>query len=168
MSETNITDSITNALTNVIKKGRFFEKKEKYKKIIFCFIFFTTVVNTFLLTTNMYNSYILVRIKKYIKNLKCIENLNNENTLLREEIICLRRQINNNFDNIEIKNTNKSIKEASTFITEIVDDLIDDLINKSNDNLDEEYRNDLIDECYDNIPCNNVKKYTVFNRLFNW
>jgi uncharacterized protein YegL len=40
----------------------------------------------------------------------------------------LRRQINNNFDNIEIKNTNKSIKEASTFITEIVDDLIDDLI----------------------------------------
>ena len=174
MAEINITDSITNALTNaltnVIKKGRFFEKKEKYKKFIFCFIFFTMITNTFLLTTNIYNSYILVRIKKYIKNLRCIEhkieNLNNENTLLRGEIMCLRRQINN-FNNIEIENTNDTKKDASTFITVIIHELIHDLINKSNDNLDELYRNELLDECYENIPCNNIKKYTLFNRLFS-
>jgi hypothetical protein len=172
MSEINIIE----VLINAIKKGRIFEKTEKYKKAFYSFIFFTSVANAFLLATNLYNLYTMMSLKKSMKKLKNIESKIED---LHKNLLHLYKLTDDKVTNInksliDLHCYKKSIAnlicyvDNSTEINETNDETNDtndtnDETNETNDTIDE-----LMDECYDNIPCNNIKKHTIFNTLLKW
>ena len=174
MTEINITE----VLINAIKKGRIFEKTEKYKKAFYSFIFFTSVANAFLLATNLYNLYTMMSLKKSMKKLKNIESKIED---LHKNLLHLYKLTDDKVNNInksliDLHCYKKSIAnlicyvDNSSEINDTNDETKKELNNYINNNeiIDNNTIDELMDECYDNIPCNNIKKHTIFNTLFKW
>jgi hypothetical protein len=188
MTEINLSEVFINA----IKKGRVFEKTEKYKKVFFRFIFFTSVVNACLLATNIYNLYTMRNVKKSIKKLQNIESkieelhknilhlyklsddkLNNINKHLIDFCSCKNSTTNlicviDNVDEINNSNNETNIETNVETNIETNIDNVSCLDKNNDDNVNNKFFDELMDECYDNIPCNNIKKYTIFNTFFKW
>jgi hypothetical protein len=174
MNENNFHDKISEILYNVIKKTNIFEKINEVKKITIGFIFFTSITSTTLLIKSYYDSY---------KNNIICNELKNKNIFFQKKIYELVYKFDkiieknneiikllNNNDNIFLKdylNTEKTLNIKSNLSN--VDIVIDCTLNEQNEhneNNNEDY--ELLNECYDNIPCNNLKKTSGINRIFGF
>lgn len=192
MSEINFsekyTEVLTDFLTNITKKYNIFEKTNKYKNIIFCFILFSTVSNTFLLTSNLYNLYFPLFYKGRNKKIQLIENkieqIGLENKLLREDILRLnilsREKFNimeNLISSLRICNCNilKATKyEEDNTIRQIVNDIIEDIVNDVIGDIiiDVEYNmnNDITRNIIDNYLVkdnSNISNNIIYNNFEN-
>jgi len=162
MDEISISEKITDVIYNVIKKTDVFENGKAALKYASMFMFITFSVS--LLNKNKINKIklLLERKNDYKEN---IQNLNNKLDKLidkldksietnREIIIFLNNynSVKNIADNTEVSIENKDIEIETNQVRKI--SIIDD--------------EELINDCYDNIPCNNLKKVTILTNLFNW
>ena len=176
MSDSNLRDKISETIINVFKKTEVFEKIGKIGKMQF-YVNSFLIISSIIGLTNIYINY--CNIDK-IDNLE--EKIKESENILKYNIKINRKQnqiIYNNLIN-ELKNevelTSKlfnQIKEskiykpemisASTSISSFSQNLPPEnhdiyVIDKKNNDDDE-----LINECYDSIPLNNLKKNTGLN-----
>jgi len=168
-----INDEINENLALIIKKTNLFEKISELKNITCGFIFFSGFATTFILINVFYNSYLsytqLNDLKYKIRNIESMNNIlshnlkdiqtsfDDKNNNLNKKIDIL---IESNNSLIEI---NKSIMETN--LKQHI--CLNETINRKKliaENSDDE----LLNECYDNIPCNNIKKATGLNSIFGF
>ena len=151
MSEKNISEKLTESITKLIKKTNTFEKIETLLNGVSLFMFITGAVT-------LYNSYKLHKITEYAnpsKN-KIDDKINAKLDKIietNEKIIHLQMGLLNSLQNNEVLKPKISLTEQ--FETQTND----------NKNYDDD---EILNECYDNIPCNNSKKSSGLNRIFGW
>lgn len=192
MSEINFsekyTEVLTDFLTNITKKYNIFEKTNKYKNIIFCFILFSTVTNTFLLTSNLYNFYFPLFYKGRNKKIQLIENkieqIGLENKLLREDILRLNTLSREKFNIMEnlissLRICNCNISKVAKYeeddtIRHIVNDVMEDIIIDVEYNMKNDLTRNIIDnylvkdnnDIYENLE-NNYNNNNVYSVNYN-
>ena len=151
MSERNIPEKLAESITKLIKKTNTFEKIETLLNGVSLFMFITGAVT-------LYNSYKLHKITEYanISKNKMDDKINAKLDKIietNEKIIHLQMGLLNSLQNNEVLKPKISLTEQ--FETQTNDNKIYD---------DDE----ILNECYDNIPCNNSKKSSGLNRIFGW
>ena len=151
MSEKNISEKLAESITKLIKKTNTFEKIEKLLNGVSLFMFITGAVT-------LYNSYKLHKITEYANpsENKIDDKINAKLDKIidtNEKIIHLQMGLLNSLQNNEALKHQISLTEQ--FETQTNDNKIYD---------DDE----ILNECYDNIPCNNSKKASGLNRIFGW
>jgi DNA-directed RNA polymerase sigma subunit (sigma70/sigma32) len=151
MSEKNMTEKLADSITKLIKKTNTFEKVETLLKGVSLFMFITGAVT-------LYNSYKLHKMTSHL-NLSKNNMEDRINTKLDKIIETNEKIISLIENNIQLQKPNYT----DVSCCEVVD-IIEDTTNVS----EVEYYYDFLNECYDNIPCNNSKKATGLNRLFGW
>ena len=141
-----MTEKLNDTITNLIIKTNTFSKVETIMKGVSIFMFITGIAT-------LYNSYKLHKITKYIKNMET--------------------KINKKLDRI-IKTTENYNQTQILTPTHIIENtnLMNNSANESNEtntnNNDNDDNYDFLNECYDNMPCNNSKKATGGHLLFGW
>jgi hypothetical protein len=158
MTESNLQDKIAETITLVIKKANIFEKISELKILTRGMVLFSTVTTTFFILNGLHNNYITNITLQEVKNKTAdIENIieNKLEELNKKMDILLHINSVTNLHNLN-KNT--------SFTTNYVELLENTNTNTNTNNSDDE----LLNECYDNIPCNNIKKATGIKKLFNW
>jgi hypothetical protein len=145
MSEKNMTEKLADSITKLIKKTHTFEKVETLLKGVSLFMFITGAVT-------LYNSYKLHKMTSHL-NLSKNKMEDRINTKLDKIILLIKNNIQ--------QNNNDFLTPPIPLIENIVPKIEN---NKIGDNDDDE----ILNECYDNIPCNNSKKASGLNRLFGW
>jgi len=106
MSDTKLTDKISEAITSIIKKTIIFEKSEKMKGIFIGIAFCSSIISIF----TIYNSYITINIQN-----KLDEKFDKLNNLLINNVE------KNNLFAVELCNNIKEIKEIKNYISEIIE-----------------------------------------------
>jgi oligoendopeptidase F len=154
MSEKNISEKLADTITKLIKKTNTFEKVETLLKGVSLFIFITGAVS-------LYNSYKLHKMTSHLNLSK--NNMENRINTKLDKIIETNEKI------ISLIENNTQLHSALSTEVNCLEDLkinniIEDAPNVSP--LEDYY--ELLNECYDNIPCNNSKKASGLNRLFGW
>lgn len=146
INDKNITEKIAEIIDFSFKKTVFYESNKKINKIVTgigSFIFIVGLCNLF---TNM---YVYNKTKKIIYDYEIINNKLKESI---NNIEILHSRLEKIFENNEKKclteSTSTTDIELSTTKSNISENINDD-------------DNELINECYDNIPCNNNKKITA-------
>jgi hypothetical protein len=201
MSEINVTDRISETITNVLKKTEVFEKIVNLKFYVNSFIIITTIVGVTTIYMNILNTANINDIKEDIREneniLKYNIEINRKRNLiehcnLKSEIQILNKQLSLLLENqeniitsleemklIKISEQNKltinisknDCISASTSMNSFspikIPIILDEsfVSNVTDDNKDKEY-DELLNECYDAIPLNNIKKTTGLNWLF--
>lgn len=191
MSDSNLTDKITETITNVFKKTQVFEKVENIKFYINSFVIISSIIGL----TSIYINYCnLDRIKTLEETIKGSENVLKYNIEInRKQYQLVYNELIEQLKNevqisrklleqiIEIKNLKPEMISASTSISsfsplKIVlpgenddwinqnDDWINHIIDKKDNSNDDD--DELISESYDSIPLNNLKKNTGLNWFF--
>ena len=178
MSETNLVEKFSEVFTNAIKNANIFEKFLEIKRMSSCLIIFTSISGVTLLFYAGYNSAAIENID--------IRNRSIENRLhLLDKKIDKLIEINKIFSQILIKNNNllnKSIENQLLYICKENNSEVENFKNNGTNegnvnNIEDDIKNiiedttnydEVINECYDNIPCNNSKKITGLNRILNW
>lgn len=190
MSDLNLTDKISETITNIFKKTEVFEKIANIQFYLNSFAVISSIIGI----TSIYINYCnLDKIKCLEDKIKITENILKYNIKInrKQSQIIYNKLIDEVKNQIEISSKliskiieTQSFKpemiSASTSVTSFsplkitipveTDNRInqnDDLVNQNdynNNNIDSD--DELIKECYDSIPMNNVKKYTSLNWLF--
>jgi hypothetical protein len=197
MTDSNLSDKITDSINIFFKKPEVFQKTEKIKFYIGTFFIFSSIIGITGILINYSNSN---RINKINKNLSKIDSSIKDNVKINRSI-CIRTIENriSDFENkifILLLDQQKTLNKIEKLLTEIQTLSILDIHKKQtisvststssiNMNLleqnvntekkeeeyekkEEEYENneddELMNECYDVIPLNNLKK----NTLINW
>jgi hypothetical protein len=149
INDKNITEKIAEIIDFSLKKTVFYESNKKINKIVTgvgSFIFIVGICNIFI------NIYVYNKSKKIIYDYEIINNRLNK-TIKNIEILhsklekLLEESLENNEKKCVTESTSTSDIELSTTNSNICDNINDD--------------NELLYECYDNIPCNNNKKITA-------
>jgi hypothetical protein len=184
MSE-NLTDKISETITNVFKKTKVFEKMEKIKFFIGSFFIISSIIGF----TNIYINYCnFDRIKNLEEKIKDSENIikynieinRKQNQIIYNKLIDeLKNEVEFTSKLIDKLNENQYFKpemiSTSTSISSfsplriILSPRNDDWYNHiiMQQDIKEMEDDELIKECYDSIPMNNVKKHTALSWLFN-
>jgi hypothetical protein len=162
-----MSDNKIYSLSQLIDKfdiPRIFSKIDYMKKCatgVLLFTFVTSIISIEIYRNSInYNSKIYKNIdesKKINKtNEEKIDFLIETNKKLLEILERHENLLNSNILNSNIKYniSNNSISNNSSFEEKI--DIVDD------------YHLEFVHECYDILPCNNSKKLTGLNKLFNW
>ena len=102
MSDTKLTDKISEAITSIIKKTIIFEKSEKMEGIFIGIAFCSSIISI----CTIYNSYITINIQNKVNKL---ENL------------LIKNIEKNNLFAVELCNNIKEIKEIKSYISEIIE-----------------------------------------------
>jgi uncharacterized coiled-coil protein SlyX len=191
MSDTNLSEKISETISIAFKKTKVFEKMGRMQFLFGTFV----IITSFIGITNMYMSYLnLTKMNEaFIKKSNSNESLHKLENKIEElekiigENIHVIEKTNDNIKNLECKihNLEEKITIYQHSLNEIKDSVqikieknttmtsfsqTEDLEIKlghskcneeSKYNLEED--NELINECYDNIPLNNAKKMTGFN-----
>lgn len=201
MSEINLTDKITESITNAFKKTEVFEKIGKFEFYVNSFLIITSIVGVTSIYINILNRERIKDIKQDIQGnenvLKYNIQINRKRNLiehcnLKSEILILNKQLALILENqekiineleemklIKISEQNKlSINiskidciSASTSMNSFspikIPALLDDnhSNNVADDVKDQDY-DELLNECYDAIPLNNLKKNTGLSWIF--
>jgi hypothetical protein len=174
MSDLNLTEKISEAFTNVIKKTKAFDKLDKIKFYLGSFVLISSIVSV----TNLFIHYSIInRISQNRENInknkneifykmevKQIEILSAVNNMLNEhqdKMISLLEKHQKSLDEMKkIQFIDIEKKESITTNTSISSLSIDlyqqNITEQKETNEDDE----LINECYDLIPLNNNKKFT--------
>ena len=168
MTDTNMVEAFSKAM----KKANIFEKAIEIKRMLSGFIILTTIMGTTIIINQIYKKRSITSFESRIDTLdKKIEKLVETNATLYEIIVQNNKLSNKFIENqlLHICNTNNTeIEREDRKNTE-------DRLNReeketrSNEEIGtkEEY-DELLDECYDIMPCNNSKKITGFNKFLNW
>jgi len=173
MSESNMVDKISEAFSNTIKKTNIFEKFVEIKQICSSLLIFTTITGATLL---FYNEYC-----------RCgIESIENKSSCIEYDIVILKKKMekiietNKIFYQILIKNNNllnKSIENQLLYICKLNNSEVENFKNNELNGIENDIKNiiedstnydEIINDCYDNMPCNNTNKVTGLNKIFNW
>lgn len=201
MSEINLTDRISETITNAFKKTEIFEKFEKFQLYVNSFLIITTIIGVTSISINMLTRHEISNIKGDIQGnenvLKYHIDINRKRNLiehcnLKSEILILNKQMSLLLENQEkiislledikiIKNSDEhrlsiniskidcisASTSMNTFSPIKIPTVLDESIasNITDDNKDKEY-DELLNECYDAIPLNNLKKTTGLSWLF--
>ena len=120
MSDTKLTDKISEAITSIIKKTIIFEKSEKMKGIFIGIAFCSSILSI----CTIYNSYIKINIQNKVNKLdekfnKLDEKFNKLDEKLDELLI--NNVEKNNLFALELCNNIKEIKEIKNYISEIIE-----------------------------------------------
>jgi len=192
MSESNLVDKISEAFSNAIKRTNIFEKFIELKLMCNGLIIFTTITGATLLAYQEYNrcgiesienkssciEYDIFILKKKMEkiietNEKLYEIIMQNNKLLNKcienqllyickanntEVEIFNNEINETKEEGETKEVNETKEEDETKEEADVKNIIQNSTSYE----------ELLNDCYDNIPCNNSKKLTGLNKLFNW
>jgi hypothetical protein len=181
MTDTFLNDKIYEVFESVLKKTHIFDKISELKRLNKGFIFFSTITSTFLILNSIYINYKLnikyCKLKNKFEEIGIIHNKINEMIEINKNIIFLLKEnqklIQSNLNKQNISGVNSTISSESLYYNNNCNsrETIYQITNEENieQNIskisnDEEF----LSECYDNIPCNNIKKVTGFNRLFGW
>jgi hypothetical protein len=151
--------STVEAFTSAIKKANIFEKAIEIKRMLSGFIIITTIMGSTIIINQVYKMQSITIFEKRLSNLeKKIEKLVETNAKLYEIILQ-----NNKLSNKFIENQLLHIYKSNNIEVEREDAKTMNInADPANDD------NDLLNECYDIMPCNNSKKVTGLNRIFNW
>jgi len=156
MTDAFLHNKIHEVFDSVIKKTNIIDKIIELKKINSSFIFFSTITGTILILNSLYINYTLnikyCNLKNKIAEIDIIHNkINNIILLIKENRNLIQSNLYNNSFNLGelINQTSNQENEEENKVKRHIDD-------------------ELLSECYDNIPCNNIKKVIGINRLFGW
>jgi len=151
--------SMVEAFTSAIKKANIFEKAIEIKRMLSGFIIITTIMGTTIIINQVYKMQSITIFEKRLSTLeRKIEKLVETNSKLYEIILQNNKLYNKFIENqlLHICNSNNIEVEREDTKTMNIN------VDVSNDD------NDLLNECYDIMPCNNSKKVTGLNKIFNW
>jgi len=151
--------SMVEAFTSAIKKANIFEKAIEIKRMLSGFIIITTIMGTTIIINQVYKMQSITIFEKRLSTLeRKIEKLVETNSKLYEIILQNNKLSNKFIENqlLHICNSNNIEVEREDTKTMNIN------VDVSNDD------NDLLNECYDIMPCNNSKKVTGLNKIFNW
>jgi hypothetical protein len=173
MNESNFHEKITEIFLNIMKKTNIVESISKLKKLTIGFIFFSSIASVSL----FYQSFLISNKNNLIldeinKNKNCLEkrcqyfNLKLDLILEKNNELIDLLKMNNKYLTNFIKDfcKDKNLSLHSNLSIPDIDLEIDN--EKNNINKNEDY--ELLNECFDNIPCNNLKKAVGFNTIFGW
>jgi hypothetical protein len=151
MTEKNISEKLAESISKLIKKTNTFEKVETMLKGVSLFMFVTGVVTLY----NSYKLHTIIESKSANKN-KMEDKINAKLDKIIEtnEKIILLIDKNIQFQKSSSDNINCCKSVDIIEINETDNQIYDD--------------DEILNECYDNIPCNNTKKASGLNRLFGW
>ena len=171
--------SMVEAFTSAMKKANIFEKAIEIKRMLSGFIIITTIMGTTIIINQLYKRQSITSFETRIDILdKKIEKLVENNATLYE-IIMQNNKLSNKFienqllhicnsNNIEIEGEETRRKEENRQNTyEKETKPKEELETKEKLETKEEY-DELLDECYDIMPCNNSKKVIGITKIFNW
>lgn len=187
MSEVNLTDRISETITIAFKKSKVFEKFEIY---FGSFLLITSAVGLTCVAINVITGFNVDNIKKELQDnenvLKYNIEINRKRNLiehcsLKSEILIIHKQLSllletqqKMFDQIEDIKFNRleenipsiniskiDFVSASTSMNTFSPIKLPEITDGKEDDYDE-----LINECYDTIPLNNLKKNTGLSWLF--
>lgn len=176
MTDSNLDEKLSETFLYVLKKINVFEKIAELKNLTRVFVFFTTITTASLVVNTIYHNYKInmkyIEIKnkmaelEHIQNTK-IESILNTNSVIQYKIEILDNKINclldfneNKLHNVNDINPSNDNLKLSLIHPNTITNICANNINNEDD--------ELLSECYDNIPCNNIKKVTGINRLFGW
>jgi hypothetical protein len=177
----NLTEKISEAITNVFKKTKIFEKIGKIEIYIGSFI----VISSIITLTNTYMNYCNMRRIKWLEEkIEGCENILKHNIQIsrQENALChdkiekqIKGQASNSLDIqekfqkiiekiVDVKLLLETSKKEETTFSQVksidsIDECWRENIIKQEDIKDME-DNELLNECYDSIPLNNLKKNT--------
>ena len=123
MSDTKLTDKISEAITSIIKKTIIFEKSEKMEGIFIGIAFCSSIISI----CTIYNSYITIDIQNKVDKLdEKINKLDEKINKLDEKLNNLGNLLINNVEKnnlfaLELCNNIKEIKEIKGYISEIIE-----------------------------------------------
>lgn len=178
MSDDKLSEKMIKSLSSFLKKTEIFEKFKKTvdKTYIVCFgigIFssislFTTLISYYKINKKIHdtNNRINERIHNLCYEIQYLEYIT-ENNYLKDTILFSKKYVDSETQTEELKVTeninaksesNESLSSAFKMNEDTVNEIAKSIINHDtivNDDYDE-----LSNECYDMIPCNNIKKHT--------
>ena len=165
MSDPNLTDKLVENINNAFKKTKIFEKMETTYFCINSFIVISSIIG---LTSIYINYYNLDKIKHLEEKIKDnIEINQKQNQTIINKLVEQAKNADISYKLIdkiiEIQHFKPEMISASTSISSFSQNLPPEnhdiyVIDKKNNDDDE-----LINECYDSIPLNNLKKNTGLN-----
>lgn len=173
MSEQNVSDKLAEVITSIFKKTNMFEKIERIQGLI------SISTGFFIITTTLtlFNFYFIKDI--YSKNdeqTELLKNINNNLSRITQDNNFINFKVYEDFQkkiNI-ILDINLELKKQSNRLLEIFEKKY---LKEKEEKADAEYEkktdiyenidNELLQECYDSLPCNTVKK-TTSSGFFYW
>jgi hypothetical protein len=175
MADKNVSKKLVHSISKLIKKTETFEKVDTMLKCISLFMLITGTVTFFNyykinsikneldkkdeeLQLHMFET--IMEIKKLNKKLNIIIEINENTGLL----------IENHIQDQEMMGTPLSYFNDPVISIKNVIPFTNNEKNIPNENNVNTHDGDdeLLNECYDNIPCNNSKKVTGVNKIFGW
>jgi len=167
MTDKNVSEKLAYTITNLIKKTNTFEKVDNALTGISVFMFITGALS-------LLNAYSLYKWNNALHKREESVSLDIFETIMEvkkmnkkiDKIIEQNEKLNlfiENHNSMQIQQTIDSESELSS-VTGDFNESESELENVN----DELIEYELLYECYDNIPCNNSKKVTGMNRLFEW
>ena len=183
MSEQNVSDKLAEVITSIFKKTNMFEKIERIQGLITISTGFFIITSTLTLI----NYYFIKDI--YSKNneqTKLLKNINNNLSKITEDNNFINFKVYEEFQkkiniisdiNIELQNQGNKILEKleenieKIYITTMTstsdfEKYFNKKVEKEDAEVYENIDNELLQECYDSLPCNNVKKTTLSGFLY--
>lgn len=181
----NLTEKITETITNAFKKTKVFEKLGKIEIYIGSFI----VVSSIISLTSIYMQYSnMEKIKRLEDKIEGSKNVLKQNIELNQHInlLCYRKIVKHIKDGIDVsvdtqkkmiekimdvklllENSKRELVSETTSMTDFnsvksidsIDGWKDNIIKQ--ENVKEMEDDELLNECYDSIPLNNLKKNTT-------
>lgn len=182
MTDSYLHDKMFEVFDSVIKKTNIFDKILELKKLNNGFIFFSTITSTFLLLNSLYINYILnieyCNLKSKIEEIDIIHNKINDIIEINKSMMILVKEnqnlIQSNLNKVHLYSINSTLSSGSLYYNnsfnsgESINQISNEEIEKTEEVNNKNDDDELLSECYDNIPCNNIKKVTGINRLFCW
>ena len=168
MTDTNMVEAFAKAM----KKANIFEKAIEIKRMLSGFIILTTIMGTTIIINQIYKKQSITSFENRIDTLdKKIEKLVETNATLYE-IIMQNNKLSNKFiENqlLHICNTNNAEIERENRLNGENRLNREEKETRPNEEIGtkEDY-DELLDECYDIMPCNNSKKVIGITKIFNW
>lgn len=169
MSDPNLTDKILENINNAFKKTKMFEKMETTYFYINSFFVISSIIGLTSIYINYYNLDKIKRLEEKIKDSVEINEKQNQ-TIINKLVEQAKNADDISYKLItEIITQNQHFKpemiSASTSISSFSPVKIN-LPPKNDDNDHHDADDELINECYDSIPLNNLKKNTSSNWFF--
>lgn len=175
MADKNISEKLAHSISQLIKKTHTFEKVDTMLRCISLFMLITGTVTFFNyykinnikneldkkdeeLQLRMFET--IIEIKKLNEKLNIIIEINENTELL----------IENHIQDQEMLSSPLSYFNDSAISIKNVIPFTNNEKNMPNENSlnSDDGDDELLNECYDNIPCNNSKKVTGLNKIFGW
>lgn len=185
MSDSNLTDKISETITNVFKKTKIFEKMEKIQFYIGSFVIISSIISATSIYINYCNLDKIKRLEEKIQGSEKVLKYNIEINRKQFQIV-YNKLIDELKHEVEISSKLiDRIKEMQYFKPEMISastslrsfSPLKIIIPPENDDwnnhiiMQEDIKqmedNELLNECYDSIPMNNIKKNTALSWIFN-